>query len=77
MYELWVCEADSLLDRVRQARQKFGDVPRCEELRDALGRTLAMLSVSVDDMEGGRKDFLEGRVLSAEEVRRELRLSAQ
>ena len=77
MYEQWVYEARSLMDRLGQARQKLGDVSRSEELRDALGRTLAMLSVSLDDMEAGRKDLLEGRVHSAEEVRRELRLSAR
>jgi len=77
MYEQWAHEAQSLLDRITQAQQKFGAIPKSEELRDALGRTLAMLSVSLDDMEAGRRDIVEGRVLSGEEARRELRLSAQ
>lgn len=77
MYEQWAHETESLLDRIRQAESRFGAVSRTEELRDALGRTLSMLSVSLDDMEAGRREIAEGRVLSAQEVRRELRLSAQ
>lgn len=77
MYEQWAHEAQSLLDRIRRAEQKFGPVPCADELRDALGRTLAMLSVSLEDMEAGRREIAEGRLLSAEEVRRELRLSPQ
>lgn len=77
MYEQWAHEAQSLLDRIRDAKPRFGAVLHAEELRDALGRTLAMLSVSLDDMEAGRRDIAEGRVLSSQEVRRELRLSAQ
>lgn len=77
LYEQWAREAESLVDRIRQAQQRFGAVAHADALRDALGRTLAMLSVSLDDMEQGRREIAEGRVLSAEEVRRELRLSAQ
>jgi len=77
MYEQWAHETESLLDRIVQAERKFGAVPRVQSLRDALGRTLAMLSVSLDDMEAGRRELMEGRVVSGEEVRRELRLGAQ
>lgn len=77
MYEQWAHQAQSLLDRIVQAERKFGAVPRAQALQDALGRTLAMLSVSLDDMEAGRRELMEGRVVSGEEVRRELRMGAQ
>lgn len=77
MYERWASEARALLDRAAQAERRFSKVQGVDALRDALGRTLAMLSVSIEDMEAGRRDILEGRTLSGEEARRELRLHAQ
>lgn len=77
MYEQWARESESLLTRIEQAEQRFAAVPPAQPLRDALGRVLAMLSVSLEDMEAGRRDIAEGRLISAEEVRRELRLQTQ
>lgn len=77
MYEQWVHDAQSLLDRVAQAERRFAKVEGVDALRDKVGHTLAMLSVSIDDMEAGRRDILEGRMMSGEEVRRELRVHAQ
>jgi len=77
MYEQWAHESRSVLDRVAQAERRFGKVKGGDTLRDALGRTLAMLSVSIDDMEASRREITEGRIVSAEEVRRELRVHAQ
>ena len=74
LYEQWAHEADSLLDRVAQAERRFGAVARAGELRDSVGRTLAMLSIPLDDMEAARRDVAEGRLFSREEARRELRL---
>lgn len=76
LYEQWANDARALLDRVAQAERRFGPIAGVEALRDGLGRTLAMLSVSIEDMEAGRRDILEGRMISGEEVRRELRLHA-
>ena len=77
MYEQWTFEARSHLDRAEQAERRFGKIEQVQTLRDALGRTLAMLSVTIDDMEFGSRGILEGRVVPAEEVRRELRPRAQ
>lgn len=77
LYEQWTHETRSVLDRAAQAERRFGKVERVDALRDALGRTLAMLSISIDDMEAGRREIREGRTISGEEVRRELRLHAQ
>ncbi|HEY2588747.1 MAG TPA: hypothetical protein VGI81_23595 [Tepidisphaeraceae bacterium] len=74
LYEQWAREAESLLDRVAQAERRFGPVARSRELHDAVGRTAAMLSISLDDMEAARRDVAEGRLFSREEARRELRL---
>jgi hypothetical protein len=77
MYEHWTHETRSVLDRAAQAERRFGKVDGVPVLRDALGRTLAMLSVTIDDMEAGRREIMEGRTVTAEEARRELRLHAQ
>lgn len=74
LYEQWANDARALLDRADQAERRFGRIDRVRDLRDALGRTLAMLSVSIEDMEAGRRDILDGRMSSGEEARRELRL---
>lgn len=77
LYEQWANEARALLDRAAQAERRFGRVAGVEALRDELGRTLAMLSVSLDDMEAGSSDLLGGRMTSGEEIRRELHLHAK
>ncbi|HWE92938.1 MAG TPA: hypothetical protein VG269_03120 [Tepidisphaeraceae bacterium] len=74
LYEDWARQAEGLLDRVERLQAHTKPIPGYEALRDAHGRTRAMLSVSLEDMEQGRRDLLEGRMVSAEEVRRELRV---
>ena len=73
MYERWATDAEALLDRVGRLETRFGRIIPAEALRDAHGRTRAMLSVSLDDLEVGHKDAAGGRTVPAEEVRRELR----
>jgi hypothetical protein len=77
LYERWAHEAEALLDRVTQTERRFGPVTGANELRDEFGRTMAMLSVSLDDMEAARQDVAAGRLFSIEEVRRELRLEVR
>jgi len=77
MYEAWASEAKLLLERVRQIEQITGPVAGSDSLRDAIGRTFARLSVSLDDVEESLRDISEGRTVSAEEIRRELRLRVQ
>lgn len=73
LYEQWAHDAESLLDRVGQAERRFGVIAAAEGLRSAFGRTMAMLSISLDDMEASRRDIVAGRLFSPAEVRRELR----
>jgi hypothetical protein len=74
MYEEWAHQAEALLERVERLQSRSGPVDGYELLRDAHGRTKAMLSVSLEEMEQARRDVAEGRLIPAQEVRRELRL---
>src|SRR6185312_968427 len=76
LYETWAYEAESLMDRIATMKARGDAVAGFDGLVDAHGRTRAMLSVSLHSIERGLKDIAEGRTLSAEEVRRELRLRA-
>ena len=73
LYERWAHETESLLDRVGQAERRFGVILEASGLRDAFDRTMAMLSIPLDDVEAARRDIAAGRLFSPEEVRRELR----
>src|SRR5205085_9439128 len=77
MYEKWAQETQLLLDRLDRGERRFGAVAPAANLRDAYGRTMAMLSISLDDMEQGLRDVAEGRTHGTEEVRRELHLRPQ
>jgi predicted transcriptional regulator len=77
MYESWVRGAEALLERVAVVERNSRAVEEAEALRDAVGRTRAMLSVSLDQVERGLRDIAEGHTVPAEEVRRELRLRAR
>lgn len=76
MYEAWAQAAEALLVRVATVERQAGMVANAEALRDALGRTRAMLSVSLDQAERGLRDIAQGRTVSGQEARRELRLRA-
>jgi hypothetical protein len=74
MYEQWAQQAEALLDRVERLQSRSGPIPGYQSLRNELGRIKAMLSVSLEEMELARQDLAAGRLVSAEEVRRELRV---
>ena len=74
LYEQWVRDAQGLLDRIETLEERWGAVSGAQRLRDAHGRTMAMLSISLKDMEEARRQIAEGRLTPIEEVRRELRL---
>jgi hypothetical protein len=74
MYEQWANDVEALLARISDVEQRFGAVAEVAELRHAWGKTKAMLSISLDDMEAGCRDIKEGRLHSIEEVRHELHL---
>ena len=73
MYEEWARQAEELLDRVGPL-ERTGPIAGAEELRNAHGRTRALLSIPLDRLERSHKDAVQGRTVPAEEVRRELRL---
>lgn len=74
MYEEWAHQTEALLDRVAQLERGSRTIVGAEALRDAHGRTRAMLSIPLDRLERSHGEAIAGRTVSAEEVRRELRL---
>ena len=76
-YEQWARGADALLERVSRIEAVSGRVPDSELLRQAHGRTRAMLSIPLDRLERAHYDIVQGRTKSAAEVRRELRLGVR
>ena len=74
MYVRWAQDAELLLERVDRVEEQVGAVPNAQPLRDAHGRTRAMLSVSLEQLEKGLDDILQGRTVPIGEVRRELHL---
>jgi len=74
MYEQWARETQGLLERVARLEERSGAIAGAQGLRDAHGRTMAMLSISLEHMEEARQQVAEGRLIPIEEVRRELRL---
>ena len=73
-YERWAREAESLLERIDRFQVNGGPVPDAPALQRAHGKTLARLSISIDDMEESLRALAEGRTVPMEEVRRALRL---
>jgi hypothetical protein len=77
-YSEWARFADEVLKRVDVARRVWGtEVAGAVELGDAHGRTMAMLSVTLDDIERGMEEARSTPGISAEEARRELRARLQ
>lgn len=76
LYQQWASQSDELLGRVRNRglHERFGE--RYEELERAVGRTLAMLSVTLDSLAQAEEQARTGQTFSLEEVRRELRAAA-
>lgn len=71
-YEEWGDRADALLRRVAKLHRRGLTVPRAGELRDAVGRTRAMLKVSIEDLDVAKKQLERGEGIPGEDVRREL-----
>ena len=77
MYEQWTRDTDAVLERVAKVERMGIAVPSANNLRDAQGRLLAMLQVTLDDIQHGRRQFRQGRVWNREEIRGELGLGIQ
>jgi len=76
MYDQWATYAESLLARIRSV-QSSRPVKGLGELNEAIGRTRAMLSVTLEDLHRAEEQFRNGQTISLEEVRRDLRASVQ
>jgi hypothetical protein len=80
MYDEWATQGEGLLKRIAAINvERSGDgrgTPGIEDLRDAVGRTRAMLSVSLEEIEEGIAECERGETIPLEEVRRELRAAA-
>ena len=74
MYEAWVRAAEALLERIDRLEQSGTTVAASNSLRDAHGRTRAMLSLSLDQLEEGHRAAVGGKGIPIAEVRRELRV---
>jgi len=77
MYEQWTRDADAVIERVGKVERMGIIVPSASSLRDAQGRLRAMLQVTLDDVQRGRRQFRQGRVWSREEIRGQLGLGIQ
>jgi hypothetical protein len=73
LYDEWASQAETLLDRVLPLERSGVSIAGASELADAVGRTRAMLSVSLDNLDRAEDQLRRGEVKSVEEVRRELR----
>jgi hypothetical protein len=69
LHENWARYAEGLMERIRPMPAVVKSAVGYEAFRDVYGRTRAMLSVSVDDMEAAELDLVEGRVIPIAEVR--------
>ena len=78
LYEAWVAVAEPLEARVAAAVARAGPMAGVDVLHRKVGRTLARLTISLDDLAEGIREVIEGRpTYSVEEVRRERRLPAK
>jgi hypothetical protein len=77
MYEQWTRDADAVLERVAKVERMGIKVPAAGDLRDAQGRLLAMLQVSLDEIQQGQRQFRQRRIWTREELRGELGLGIQ
>jgi hypothetical protein len=71
----WGDEAAALYERVQPLLTSRLHVAGAHDLDYAIGRTYAMLKLSPRDMLARQEQVRRGQVMSAEEVRRELRVA--
>ena len=73
----WADEAELLLGRIRPLLDAKRHVGGADDLDYAARRARAMLKLTPETIQARREQVRRGEVLTAEEVRRELRLSPQ
>jgi hypothetical protein len=73
MYEEWGRDSGSVLERVHRVEKSGGrSVEGASRLRDGHGRVMAMLNVTIEDIDLARDQIRRGETFTVEEVRREL-----
>lgn len=77
LYQQWVDQADELLRRLRSHGRRGQPAGEHAALEEAVGRTLAMLSIPLDALRRADEQIARGETISGEEVRRELRASSK
>ena len=73
LYRQWAEQADALLHRLRTDGLRERLSADYEKLDYSVGRTLAMLSITLESLKKADEQIARGEVHSLEEVRRELR----
>lgn len=73
MYEECAREAERVLARVQRIERQGHKIKDAQLLRDWHGRTMAMLSVSLDEIAESVQSAKQGKVISGTQVRNELR----
>ena len=76
-FEVWAEQATAILNRCDRIRRRGGSVPGNEELDDQHGRVMAMLQVSLDDLDEADAQLRRGEGRTTEEIRNELRAKAR
>jgi hypothetical protein len=71
----WADDAERLWRRMRQLRDAGQPVPEGDDLIRAIGRARAMLKITPEEMLVRQEQMESGRIMTIEEVRRELRLT--
>lgn len=76
LYEQWSTQAEELLGRLRQLGLRNFAGADFECLATAVGRTRAMMSVTLESLDRADEQIRTGQTFTLEEVRRELRAAA-
>jgi hypothetical protein len=74
-WKKWADEAEALYDRLGPRLKDGRHIAGAHDLNYAIGRARAMLKLTPEMMQARREQVARGEVLTAEEVRRELRLA--
>jgi hypothetical protein len=76
-HEEWLQQGQAVLSRATELRAAGHGLERTEELKRAVFSTKGLLKITVEAIERGMEDILQGNYVTLEEARRELRLAAQ
>lgn len=76
-YEDWGYKVEAVLKRVDRLAHRGAAIASADLLRRHYGRTMAMLSVTLDELDAAEAEANRGEVISGEDLRRELQLRAK